>query len=99
MTPTLKNFRQAKKRYSDMLVLMLVDDFCETFDEDARTVSRELGLSVIARDGVDATVGFPQRNLETYLGKLLKAGHRVAVCEPVTKTKIPKNKITRQVIE
>lgn len=58
-----------------------VGDFFELFDADAQTAAKELGLTLTTRDRTTAMAGFPHHALETYLRKLLTAGHRVAICE------------------
>ncbi|MBM4072035.1 MAG: hypothetical protein FJ271_24380, partial [Planctomycetes bacterium] len=60
-----------------------VGDFYELFHEDAETASKILGLTLTTRDKTVAMAGFPHHSLETYLHKLLHAGHRVAICDQV----------------
>lgn len=66
----------------DALLLFRKGDFYECFYDDAKTVSKTLGLPLTAResDGL-AMAGFPARHLEAYLGKLLAGGHRAAICD------------------
>ena len=58
-------------------------DFYECFDTDAETAHKALGLT-ITRRGALAMAGFPHHQLEAYLRKLLKEGHRVAICDRLT---------------
>src|SRR5262249_19570647 len=60
-------------------------DFYELFDADAEVAARVLGLTLTSRDKADKTpmAGFPHDALESYLQRLLHAGHRVAICDQV----------------
>jgi hypothetical protein len=79
----MQQYRAAKDRHPDMLLLFRMGDFYELFDQDAETAHKLLGLTLTTRDRTVAMAGFPHHQLETYLHKLLHAGQRVAVCEPV----------------
>ena len=79
-------------------------DFYELFFEDAKTASRVLGLTLTSRDKGENPIpmaGFPYHQLEGYLGKLIGAGFRAAVCEQVEDPKkavgIVKREVTRVV--
>ena len=66
-------------------MLFRVGDFYETFGEDAIVASKVLGITLTKRNNGSASenelAGFPHHALDTYLHKLVKAGHRVAVCD------------------
>src|SRR5262249_19098050 len=79
----LDSYREAKERHPGMILMFRVGDFYELFDTDAETASRELGLPLTVRDKVFPMTGFPHHSLETYLRKLLHAGHRVAICDQI----------------
>jgi DNA mismatch repair protein MutS len=78
-------------------------DFFETFEEDAATTSRVLGITLTKRGngaaGEIPLAGFPHHALDTYLPKLLKAGYRVAVCEQLEDPKHAKGIVKRDVVE
>ena len=84
-TPLRRQYLKIKEQYRDVLLLFRLGDFYETFDDDAETASRVLGITLTGRDmGKDQRVpmaGIPYHALDNYLGKLLKAGHKVAICE------------------
>src|SRR4051794_19643281 len=82
-TPMMQQHREAKERYPDMLLLFRAGDFYELFFEDAEVVSRVLGLALTTRDGKAPMAGFPHHALESHLKRLLRAGHRVAICDQV----------------
>ncbi|MDX1617931.1 MAG: DNA mismatch repair protein MutS, partial [Balneolaceae bacterium] len=85
-TPLMRQYSEIKEQHPGTILLFRVGDFYETFDEDAELVSRELGITLTKRNnGSDQTplAGFPYHALDTYLPKLVKRGHRVAICEQV----------------
>ena len=78
-------------------------DFYETFNEDAKTAAKILGIVLTKRaNGAAADVplaGFPYHALDNYLHKLVNAGYRVAICEQVEDPKLAKGIVKREVIE
>ena len=102
-TPVMKQFWDAKKAHPDSIMLFRMGDFYETFDEDAVLTSEILGIALTKRaNGAASTVplsGFPYHSLEQHLHKLLKAGHRVAICEQVEDPKLVKGIVKREVVE
>ncbi len=78
-------------------------DFYETFYDDARIISKILGIALTKRShGKSAEVplaGFPYHALESYLPKLVQAGKKVAICEQVEDPKLAKTVVKREVIE
>jgi len=102
-TPLMKQYASLKAKYPDTILLFRLGDFYETFEEDARTTSRVLGITLTKRGNGAATqtplAGFPHHALESYMPKLLKAGYRVAVCEQLEDPKFAKGIVKRDVIE
>ena len=86
-TPVMKQFWEAKKLHPNAIMLFRMGDFYETFDDDAVLASEILSITLTKRsNGAASTIplaGFPYHSLEQHLHKLLKAGHRVAICEQV----------------
>src|SRR5271170_1806109 len=97
MTPMMQQYQEAKSRHPGMLLLFRMGDFYELFDEDAHTASRVLGLTLTSRDKSVAMAGFPHHQLEQYLQKLLRLGHRVAVCDQVEDAAAAKGLVKREV--
>ena len=95
----IQQYADAKKQCPDMLLLFRIGDFYELFDADALAAHKDIGLT-ITRRGEFAMAGFPHHQLETYLHKLLKCGHKVAVCEQVQDSaNVPmKREVTRVVV-
>jgi DNA mismatch repair protein MutS len=102
-TPLMRQYGQVKARYPDTILLFRMGDFFETFDEDAKVTARVLGITLTHRGngaaGETPLAGFPHHALEAYLPKLLKAGHRVAICEQLEDPKLAKGIVKRDVIE
>ncbi len=95
-----KQYEEAKRACPDALLLFRMGDFYEMFDDDAKTAARVLNLALTSREkGENATpmAGFPYHQLESYLGKLIAAGFRAAVCEQVEDPKLAKGLVRREV--
>ena len=99
----MRQYRKVKEKYPDMLLLFRMGDFFETFEDDAITTSRVLGITLTKRSSGAASdvplAGFPHHALDNYLPKLVKAGYRVAVCEQLEDPKFAKGIVKRDVIE
>ena len=93
----MQQYREAKARHPGMLLLFRMGDFFELFAEDAETAAKLLGLTLTSRDKTIAMAGFPHHQLENYLHKLLRAGHRVAVCDQVEDASQAKGLVRREV--
>lgn len=102
-TPLMRQYQQVKAKHRDAILLFRMGDFYETFDEDAKVAAKVLGITLTKRGngaaGEVPLAGFPHHALESYLPKLLKAGHRVAVCEQLEDPKFAKGIVKRDVIE
>jgi len=102
-TPLMKQHQAIKSRYPDAVLLFRVGDFYETFKEDAIIASNVLGITLTKRANGVAThielAGFPHHSLDTYLHKLVKAGHRVAICDQLEDPKSVKGIVKRGVTE
>jgi DNA mismatch repair protein MutS len=102
-TPLMLQYNRIKAQYPDAILLFRVGDFYETFDADARTTSRILGITLTKRNNGGSAdmdlAGFPYHSLETYLPRLVRAGHRVAVCDQLEDPKLAKTVVERGVTE
>ncbi|MFN9391941.1 MAG: DNA mismatch repair protein MutS [Flavobacteriales bacterium] len=102
-TPLMKQYNAIKGKYPDALLLFRVGDFYETFGEDAIVAARVLGITLTKRkNGAAAFVelaGFPFHALDTYLPRLVRAGHRVAICDQLEDPKLTKKIVKRGVTE
>jgi len=102
-TPLMRQYQQVKAKHPDTILLFRMGDFYETFEEDAKIAARVLGITLTKRGngaaGEVPLAGFPHHALDAYLPKLLKAGHRVAICEQLEDPKLAKGIVKRDVIE
>lgn len=102
-TPLMKQYNSIKAKYPDALLLFRVGDFYETFGEDAVKTSSILGIVLTRRANGAASyvelAGFPHHSLDTYLPKLVRAGHRVAICDQLEDPKLTKTIVKRGVTE
>lgn len=102
-TPLMKQYNSIKAKYPDALLLFRVGDFYETFGEDAIKASSILGIVLTKRANGAASyvelAGFPHHSLDTYLPKLVRAGHRVAICDQLEDPKLTKTIVKRGVTE
>lgn len=102
-TPMMQQHRAIKQKYPDAILLFRVGDFYETFGQDAVVASQVLGITLTKRNnGAAASLdlaGFPHHALDTYLHKLVKAGHRVAICDQLEDPKQAKGIVKRGVTD
>lgn len=102
-TPLMTQYHKIKEQHPDTILLFRVGDFFETFEEDAKTSSRVLGITLTKRSNGAAgdvpLAGFPHHAIDTYLPKLVRAGFRVAICEQTENPKFAKGIVKREVTE
>lgn len=102
-TPLMKQYFSIKAKYPDAILLFRVGDFYETFGDDAITASAVLGIVLTKRaNGVAQHVelaGFPHHSIDTYLPKLVRAGHKVAICDQLEDPKLTKKIVKRGITE
>ena len=101
-TPARRQYLRIKKEHPDAVLLFRMGDFFETFDDDARIVSRELEIALTSREmGRGQRIplaGIPYHALEPYLAKLIKKGYRVAICEQTSDPATSKGLVDREVV-
>ncbi|MEP6700534.1 MAG: DNA mismatch repair protein MutS [Bacteroidota bacterium] len=102
-TPMMMQHRAIKQKYPDAILLFRVGDFYETFGQDAIVTSQVLGITLTKRNNGAASsselAGFPHHALDTYLHKLVRAGHRVAICDQLEDPKLAKGIVKRGVTD
>ena len=102
LTPVRRQYLKIKHAYPDALVLFRLGDFYETFDDDARLAARELEITLTSRNmgkGLKIPMaGFPAHSLEPYLARLIKKGHKVAICEQLTDPATSRGLVERDVV-
>lgn len=102
-TPLMKQYNAIKAKYPGALLLFRVGDFYETFGQDAVTASQVLDITLTKRGNGSASeielAGFPHHALDSYLPKLVRAGHRVAICDQLEDPRFVKGIVKRGVTE
>ena len=95
----MRQYFAAKEQYPDCLMFCRIGDFYELFYDDAILVSRELQLTLTARDKEkkQPMCGVPYHAAEVYLQRLLRKGYRIAMCEQMEDPKTVKGIVKREV--
>lgn len=97
-----RQYLDLKEQAGEALLLYRMGDFYELFFEDAQTAAPILGITLTRRrhsDKVEAPMcGVPHHAFDGYLGKLLEAGHRVAVAEQVEDPATAKGLVRREIV-
>jgi len=89
-TPMQVQYLELKQKYPDCILLFRLGDFYEGFDDDAKTLSRVLGLTLTGRGEAENRIpmaGIPYHALPQYLAKLIKAGFKVAIADQLEEPK------------
>ena len=85
MTPMMEQYFEVKNNYKDCLLFYRLGDFYEMFFDDAIVASRELELTLTGRDCGEAErapmCGVPFHSVDTYIGRLIEKGYKIAICE------------------
>lgn len=101
LSPMMVHYCQTKCAYKDSILFYRLGDFYEMFFEDAKTVSRELELTLTGKDcGLSERApmcGIPHHAAETYINRLIDKGYKVAICEQVEDPKTAKGIVKREV--
>jgi len=98
----MRQYREAKEQHPDAILLFRLGDFYEIFFEDAVIAAPVMGVTLTSRplgkSGRAPMCGVPHHAWQVYVGKLLRAGHKVAICdqlEPAGKKGVVKRGVTR----
>lgn len=102
LSPLMEQYYREKSRYPDALLLFRVGDFYETFAGDAVIVARDLNIVLTSRQKDDEgnkipLAGIPYHALEPYLARLIRAGHKVAICDQVEDPKLAHGLVKREI--
>ena len=102
LTPMKRQYQEIKSQYNDCLLFFRLGDFYEMFDEDAKTASKELDLTLTTRDrSVEdpeertPMCGVPYHSAEAYIARLIAKGYKVAICEQTEDPALAKGLIKR----
>ena len=90
MKTIIEQFKNLKEKYPDAVLLFRCGDFYEAYMDDATTAANILGITMTRStnqkedDGSGLRMaGFPYFRLEEYMQKLIRAGHRIAICDQI----------------
>ena len=96
-TPAMRQYRRFKTLHPGCVLLFRMGDFYESFDEDAVTLHKALGLTLTERTAGIPMAGVPHHQLETYLKRLSVMGFRIAVADQIQDPKDAKGIVERAV--
>jgi len=99
-TPMMQQYQRVKSQYPDMILLFRMGDFYEMFYEDAKIAARLLGLTLTSRSKGERAVpmaGVPFHSVHSYVKRLIRAGHKVAICDQVEDPRRARGLVDRQV--
>ena len=101
-TPMMQQYLDVKNEYKDCILMYRLGDFYEMFFDDAKTVSKELDLTLTGRScGQEERApmcGVPYHSAETYIGRLVAKGYKVAICEQTEDPALAKGLVKREVV-
>ena len=97
VTPMMQQYLDIKEKNKDCIIFFRLGDFYEMFFEDAELISRELGLTLTHRAG-NPMCGVPYHAADTYLGKIIAKGYKVAICEQTEDPSQTKELVKREVV-
>jgi len=102
VTPIRRQYLKIKGEHPDSILLFRMGDFYETFDDDAVIAARELEITLTSRSmgkGMKVPLaGVPVHALDNYLSRLIKKGHKVAICEQTSDPATSKGLVDRDVV-
>ena len=97
-SPMLEQYRRIKQDHRGEVLFFRLGDFYEMFADDALEVSALLNLALTSRNGLPMC-GVPYHAARTYIGRLLKCGKKIAICEQISEAGRGQKVIERQVVE
>ena len=101
-TPMRRQYLEQKARQPDAILFFRLGDFYETFDDDAKLVAAELGITLTSKPmggGLRAPLaGVPVAHVESHLARLVARGHRVAICEQLEDPRASRGLVRRGVV-
>jgi DNA mismatch repair protein MutS len=100
-TPLMRQYAAVKKEHPTALLFFRLGDFYELFFDDAIVASKELQITLTSRNkekGIAVPMcGVPHHAAEGYIGKLIRKGFKVAICEQMEDARLAKKLVRREV--
>src|SRR5271155_3373796 len=101
-TPLMRQYHAVKKQHPAALLLFRLGDFYELFYEDAVVASKILQITLTSRNKEKGQAvpmcGVPYHAAESYIARLIRAGHKVAICEQMEEPGPGKKLVRREVV-
>jgi DNA mismatch repair protein MutS len=101
-TPLMQQYHAVKRQHPAALLLFRLGDFYELFYDDAKVASKILQITLTSRnkekEGSVPMCGVPYHAAENYIARLIRAGHKVAICEQMEEPGPGKKIVRREVI-
>ena len=98
----MQHYLETKKQYEDCILFYRLGDFYEMFFDDAKTVSKELELTLTGKEcGLEERApmcGVPYHAVDSYLNRLVQKGYKVAIAEQMEDPKLAKGLVKREVV-
>jgi DNA mismatch repair protein MutS len=101
-TPMLRQYKEIKAKHTDSILFFRLGDFYEMFLDDAKVASKELELTLTGRGKEENRIpmcGIPYHAADSYIGKLVNRGFKVAICEQVEDASLSKGLTKREVVK
>lgn len=103
LSPMMTHYLETKKQNPDCILFYRLGDFYEMFFDDAKTVAKELELTLTGKDcGLEERApmcGVPYHAKDVYLNRLVEKGYKVAIAEQVEDPKLAKGLVKREVVK
>lgn len=102
MTPMMAQYRRIKENHPNCLLFFRLGDFYELFFDDAIVASKALNITLTRRGqqgGEIPMCGVPYHAVENYLARLVKQGHRVALCDQIEDATVAKKRGAKSIVE
>ena len=101
MTPMMEQYFEIKNKYKDYLLFYRIGDFYELFFDDAKLASELLDLTLTGRDWAESERApmcvVPFHSVDVYIGKLVSAGYKIAICEQLEDPALAKGLVKRDI--
>ena len=102
-TPAMRQFHDIKQQVPDAILFFRMGDFYEMFYDDAMTAARALELTLTSRqkDNSGSAIpmcGIPHHAADAYVGKLIRRGFKVAICDQVEDAAQAKGIVKREIV-
>lgn len=97
----MQQYMETKKQYQNEILMYRIGDFFEMFFDDAKTVSKELGLTLTGKNcGLTERApmcGVPFHAVDSYVTQLVNKGYTVVICDQVEDPKLAKGLVKRDI--